>query len=101
MIEGALSWLSPTKSFGFVTAQDGSRDVFACFSSRETLDITKGENGKDDLPVGVVAPAREREEGIEPLCSTAKVEVRTRYQVGHWARGYEITEIVATGYHVG
>jgi hypothetical protein len=101
MIKGTLRWLSLTEEFGLVTPHDGSRDVFVRISSREGLDIARGENGEGDLPEEVVAPARKRNEGIEPLRLAAEVEVRTRYQGGHWAGGYVITEIVETGYHVG
>jgi cold shock CspA family protein len=97
MIEGTLKWLSLTQEFGLVAPRDGSRVVFVRFSSSERSGSTDVRGG---LPAEVIAVAEGQREKIEPLPLAAKVEVRTRYQVGHWAPGYEIADVVDTGYHV-
>jgi cold shock CspA family protein len=97
MIEGTLKWLSLTQEFGLFAPRDGSRVAFVRFSSSERAGSTDVQGGP---PAEVIAAAEGQREGIEPLRLAERVEVRTRYQVGHWAPGYEIADVVDTGYHV-
>ena len=93
MIKGTMKWTSPTREFGLVTPDDGSRDVFVRFASALastcTSDRPGGFAGKD-------AFAR-----TQPRHQVAsRVEVRTRYEQGQWAGGYEIAQVVGLGYRI-
>jgi hypothetical protein len=46
------------------------------------------------------APTRQQDEDIEVHHLASRVEVRTRYQRGQWAPGYEIARVVDSGYQV-
>ena len=81
MIEGTMTWTNSTEEFGLLAPKDGGRVVFV---------RTPRADG------GAVRPA----EGITRHALHSNVEVRTRYQHGHWAGGYEIAGIVQSGYHV-
>ena len=100
MVEGIMKWSSETRQFGFVSPPDGSRDVFVRLSPCERSDVTRGGQPEGRAGTTVTSPTPGREEGAEPFRLATKVEVRTRYQVGHWAPGYEIAAVVESGYHV-
>jgi hypothetical protein len=88
MVQGTIKWTS-----GLVTPDDGSRNVFLGFSSAIASPcISHGQGGftvKD-----AIAPTRLRYQ------VASKVEVRTRYQRGLWAGGYEIAEVLESGYRI-
>ena len=85
--EGTWTWFSSTGEFGSRPAGGGS-EVLLRVSSYEgdDSDVTPPESQGEDA-----ARYRLKE----------RVEVRTRYQVGQWARGYEITGVLDDGYNVG
>jgi cold shock CspA family protein len=93
MVQGTMKWTSPTREFGLLAPDDGSRDVFVRFASAIASTCTPdGQGGfaiKDE-----VAPSL-------PLHKVASsVEVRTRYERGQWAGGYEIAQVVELGYRI-
>ena len=94
MVQGTLKWTSPTREFGLLTPDDGSRDVFVRFSP--AIASTYTSDGRGGLAVkDAIAQTQPR----HPVAS--KVEVRTRYQQGQWAGGYEIAQVVdELGYRV-
>ena len=49
----------------------------------------------------VFSPESQRGEVATRYRLQERVEVRTRYQVGQWATGYEITGVLDDGYYVG
>ena len=101
MVEGIMKWSSETRQFGFISPADGSRDVFVRLSPCGHSNDTKGEHHPEGgAGTGATSPIPGREEGAEPLRLATKVEVRTRYQVGQWAPGYEIAAVADAGYHV-
>ena len=94
MVKGTMKWTNTTKEFGLLTPDDGGRDVFVRFSSAIASLRTSDSHGEAVPVKDLVAP-------IHPQCKLAsRVEVRTRYQPGHWARGYEVAQVVGSGYYV-
>jgi cold shock CspA family protein len=93
MVQGTMKWTSPTKEFGLLTPDDGSRDIFVRFAS--AIASTCTSDGRGGFAVKhVVAPT-------PPLHKVASsVEVRTRYKRGQWAGGYEIAQVVELGYRI-
>jgi CspA family cold shock protein len=95
MVKGTMSWTNSTNEFGFLTPDDGGRDIFVRFPS----DAGSGHMtcvGDDDE----VVPSKQPDESGESLPLASRVEVRTRYQRGQWAPGYVIAGVVDSGYHV-
>jgi cold shock CspA family protein len=93
MIQGTTKWTSRSKEFGLVTPDCGGRNVFVRFSPAVTsFYISDGQGGL------VVKAAITKAETRHQVAS--KVEVRTRYQRGRWASGYEIAEVVESGYRL-
>jgi cold shock CspA family protein len=93
MVQGTLKWTSPTREFGLLTPDDGSRDIFVRFSP--AVASTCASDGRGGFAVNdAIAPTQPR----HSLAS--RVEVRTRYQQGQWAGGYEIAQVVELGYRV-
>jgi cold shock CspA family protein len=93
MVQGTMKWTSPTREFGLLTPDDGSRDIFVRFTS--ALASTCTPDGRGGFAVqDVAAPAPSRHQ------VASRVEVRTRYQSGQWAGGYEIAQVVELGYRI-
>ena len=85
MIQGTMKWTSPTREFGLLTPHEGSRDIFVRFASAILSTCTS--DGRGGFAVkDAVAPAPP----LQQVAST--VEVRTRYERGQWAGGYEIAQ---------
>ena len=42
MAKGTVKWFNPTKGFGFIQPEDGSKDVFVHVSAVERAGITGG-----------------------------------------------------------
>jgi len=93
MVQGTMKWTSTTKEFGLVTPDDGGRDIFVRFSS--ALPSPCISDGQGELGVKhAITPTQSRHQ------VASRVEVRTRYQEGQWAGGYEIAQVVELGYRV-
>lgn len=93
MIQGTIEWTSRSKEFCLVTPDCGGRNVFVRFSPAvASFYISDGQGGL------VVTDAIANPETRHQVAS--KVEVRTRYQRGQWASGYEIAQVVASGYRL-
>lgn len=92
MVRGTMKWTSPTREFGLLTPDDGSRDMFVRFTS--AIASLYASDGWGGVSVKDVVAA-------QPLYKVAaNVEVRTRYQRGQWASGYEIAQVVELGYRI-
>ena len=93
MVQGTMKWTSPTREFGLLTPDDGSRDVFVRFA--DAIASTCTPDGRGEFIVkDVVAPTPPRRQ------VASSVEVRTRYLPGQWAGGYEIAQVVELGYRI-
>ena len=93
MVQGRMKWTSPTREFGLLAPDDGSREVFVRFES--AIASTCTSDGRGGFAVkGAIAPTQPR----HPVAS--RVEVRTRYERGQWAVGYEIAQVVELGYRI-
>lgn len=100
MIEGRMQWTSATKEFGFFLPDDGSRSVFVRLSSGSRPPCATGDREPAPLFEGGAASSEQQDGGGEAHDLASRVEVRTRYQSGHWAAGYEIAQVVDSGYQV-
>jgi cold shock CspA family protein len=93
MIQGTTQWTSRSKEFGLVTPDCGGRNVFVRFSPAvASLYISDGQGGL------VVRDATAKAETRPQVAS--RVEVRTRYLQGQWAGGYEVAQVVESGYRL-
>jgi cold shock CspA family protein len=99
-VEGAMKWTSSAKEFGFLTPDDGSREVFVRFASRTGSRCASVHRDEVSIQKEVILPVEQSDEGAAVYDLESRVEVRTRYQRGHWAPGYEIAQVVDSGYHV-
>jgi len=93
MVQGTMKWTSSTKEFGLVTPDGGGRDIFVRFSSALTSTCTSDGRGGFGVK-DAIAPTQPRHQ------VASKVDVRTRFQQGQWASGYEIAQVVELGYRV-
>jgi hypothetical protein len=100
MVKGTMRWTSTTKRFGLLAPDDGSREVFVRLSSDSAFQCISDDDGGGSPLKEPVAPIRPQEAGAEPHLLASRVEVRTRYQRGQWAPGYEIARVVDSGYRV-
>ena len=93
MVQGTMQWTSPTREFGLLTPDDGSRAIFVRFAP--AIESTCTSDGRGGFAVtDAVAPTPQRYK------VASSVEVRTRYEQGQWAGGYEIAQIVESGYRI-
>jgi len=93
MIQGTTQWTSRSKEFGLVAPNSGGRNVFVRFAPAvASFYISDGQGGL------VVRDATAKAETRHQVAS--RVEVRTRYQKGQWASGYEIAQVVESGYRL-
>jgi len=91
MVRGTLKWTSHSKEFGLVSPDGGGRDFFMRFSPAIASSyISDGQGGLVVKHASGTAQTRHQ--------VASKVEVRTRYQQGQWASGYEIAQVVELGY---
>jgi cold shock CspA family protein len=93
MVQGTMKWTSPTREFGLLTPDDGSRVIFVRFAAAIASSCTPDERGEFAVK-DVVAPTPPRHR------VASSVEVRTRYLPGQWAGGYEIAQVVELGYRI-
>jgi cold shock CspA family protein len=93
MVQGMMRWTSSSNEFGLVTPDSGGRDIFVRFSSAKASSYISDGHG------GVVARDAFAPNGPRHQVAS-RVEVRTRYQQGQWASGYEIAQVVESGYMV-
>ena len=68
MVQGTMKWTSPTREFGLLTPDDGSRDIFVRFASAIASGCTS--DGRGGFAVNDVAPTPPRHQ------VAASVEVR-------------------------
>jgi CspA family cold shock protein len=54
MTTGTVKWFNPTKGFGFIQPEDGSKDVFVHISAveRAGITLTEGQKVSFDLERG-------------------------------------------------
>lgn len=100
MVDGTMNWTSSSQEFGFFTPADGSRDVFVSFLFGIGPRCVTTDHKDPSRVMGVAVPAGRRDEGVEEHLLRARVEVRTRYQRDQWAPGYEIAQVVGSGYRI-
>lgn len=95
-----MRWTSSAQEFGFLAPTDGRRDVFVCLSPDiGSRCLSRHLTQQASLDALAVSEDR-RNSGFEEHDLASRVEVRTRYQPGQWASGYEIAQIVDSGYRV-
>jgi cold shock CspA family protein len=92
MVKGTMKWTNSTNQFGFLAPDDGSRDVFVRLSSGFRSRDTTNEQDDSVLPNNEVVSTAAPDHRAEAHVLASLVEVRARYQRGHWAPGYEIAE---------
>ncbi len=59
MTTGTVTWFNPAKGFGFITPDDGSKDVFVHISAVESSDLghlTDGQKVSFDVEQGTLGP---------------------------------------------
>ncbi len=59
MIKGTVKWFDPGKGFGFITPEDGSKDVFVHISAVERAGMTTLQEGQEisvEVEVGQKGP---------------------------------------------
>lgn len=93
MIQGTTKWTSRSKEFGLVAPDCGGRNVFVRYSP--AVASFYSSDGQGGLVVKDAAAMAETRHQV-----ASKVEVRTRYQRGQWASGYEIAQVVESGYRL-
>jgi hypothetical protein len=94
VVMSTMKWTSTTEEFGLVTPDDGGRDIFVRFTPAIAHLRTSANDGESSpiMDLGARTHARHK--------PTSRVEVRTRYQTGQWARGYEVAQVVDSGYYI-
>jgi cold shock CspA family protein len=93
VVQGRMKWTSPTREFGLLSPDIGSREVFVRFES--AIASTCTSHGRGGFAVkDAIAPTQAQHQ------VASRVEVRTRYERGQWAGGYEIAQVVQLGYRV-
>ena len=93
MVQGILKWTSSCKEFGLVVPDNGGRDIFMRFSPAIASSYVSG--GQGGLGVKYAKATAQNRHRV-----ASRVEVRTRYQKGQWASGYEIAQVLELGYRL-
>ncbi len=60
MIKGQVKWFNESKGFGFITPEDGSKDVFVHFSAIQDQGfktLTEGQNVQFSIENGAKGPS--------------------------------------------
>jgi|SRR5579872_3273191 len=100
MTEGTLKWTSSAQEFGFLSPTDGTRDVFVSLLPDMASRCLSGVLAEHAPLNALAVTGGPRRSGVEEHDLASRVEIRTRYQQGQWATGYEIAQIVDSGYRV-
>ncbi|MEI4220474.1 MAG: transcription antiterminator/RNA stability regulator CspE [Candidatus Dasytiphilus stammeri] len=59
-IKGNVKWFNESKGFGFITPEDGSKDVFVHFSAIQSngfKTLTEGQRVEFEITTGAKGPA--------------------------------------------
>ncbi|WWO97184.1 MAG: transcription antiterminator/RNA stability regulator CspE [Candidatus Dasytiphilus stammeri] len=59
-IKGSVKWFNESKGFGFITPEDGSKDVFVHFSAIQSngfKTLTEGQRVEFEITTGAKGPA--------------------------------------------
>ncbi|WWO95715.1 MAG: transcription antiterminator/RNA stability regulator CspE [Candidatus Dasytiphilus stammeri] len=59
-IKGNVKWFNESKGFGFITPEDGSKDVFVHFSAIQSngfKTLTEGQQVEFEITTGAKGPA--------------------------------------------
>ncbi|BBI01371.1 cold shock protein [Buchnera aphidicola (Nipponaphis monzeni)] len=59
-IKGNVKWFNESKGFGFITPEDGSKDVFVHFSAIQSngfKTLTEGQSVEFEITEGVKGPS--------------------------------------------
>jgi cold shock protein len=67
MLKGRVKWFNESKGFGFITPEDGSKDVFVHFSAIQDTDfktLAEGQPVSFDIVDGAKGPSASNVKGI-------------------------------------
>lgn len=98
MVDCAMKWTSSSQEFGFLTPGDGGRDVFVRLVPGSGPHCVTRDHKEQPPGKALAAPEGRRDGSFEEHRLRTRVEVCTRYQRGQWAPGYEIAQVVGSGY---
>ncbi|MEH1884221.1 MAG: cold shock-like protein CspC [Nostoc sp.] len=72
-IKGQVKWFNESKGFGFITPEDGSKDVFVHFSAINSSGfktLAEGQHVEFEIQEGQKGPAAVDVRAIEPTTTT-------------------------------